>query len=101
MNMRMRKMPPSTATHTGIVAIMRAAMPDGMVCSPQATSPIPPPRSSAPTIAESRHSRRVGQMKSPRARASDQPNRIAPARRNRIDAITNGGKVVTAMAMPR
>ena len=54
---------------TGIVAIMRAAMPDGMVCSPQATSPIPPPRSSAPTIAESRHSRRVGQMKSPRARA--------------------------------
>ncbi len=93
--------PPKIATQTGIIAISRAVMPDGIVCSPKATIPIPPPSSSAPTIAESRHSRRVGQVSRPRERRTDQPSRIAPAIANRAAAMRNGGMVSTATAMPR
>ena len=42
------------ATQAGIKAISNAAMPDGTVCSPHATAPMPPPMSSAPTMKLSR-----------------------------------------------
>ena len=96
-----RKMPPRIATHTGIIAISSAAIPDGTVCSPNATSPIPPPSSSAPTIALSRHSRRVGTTKARPSRATDQVRSTRPATRNRTAAMRNGGIESTAMAMPR
>ena len=67
-----RKIPPRIATQTGIIAISSAVMPDGTVCSPKATMPIPPPSRSAPTIALSRHSRRVG-MTNDAALAGDRP----------------------------
>ena len=76
-------------------------MPDGTVCSPNATIPIPPPSSSAPTIALSRHSRRVGVTKVRPSRATDQIRRTSPAVKNRTAAMTNGGIVSTAIAMPR
>ncbi len=50
-----RKIQPRIATQTGIIAMSKAVMPDGTVCSPKATMPIPPPISSAPTIPLSRH----------------------------------------------
>ena len=96
-----RKIPPSTATQIGIVAMSRAAIPDGTVSSPKATKPMPPPRSSAPTIALSRTSRRVGMTNERRSRATDQVRRIRPASRKRIAAMTNGGIVSTATEMPR
>ncbi len=96
-----RKPRPKIATQTGIIAMSRAAMPDGIVCSPNATMPMPPPSSSAPTMSVSRHSRRLGMTKDPRARNSDQPSRTAPAIAKRTAAIRNGGIVSTAIAMPR
>ncbi len=96
-----RKIRPRTATQTGIIAMNRAAMPDGIVCSPNATRPIPPPSRSAPTIALSRHSRRVGATNARPSRAIDQVSRIRPARLNRTAAIRNGGIVSTATAIPR
>jgi len=95
---------PKTATQTGIIAMSSAAMPEGMVCSPQATMPIPPPSRSAPTMAESRHSRRVGgwNVAAPDApRSTDQAMRTLPARPNRAAAIRKGGIVSTAIEMPR
>ena len=89
------------ATHIGIMAMRRAAIPDGMVCSPHATIPIPPPSRNAPTIALSRHSRRVGATAVQPLRAADQPSRTRPAVTNRIAAITKGGMVSTAIAIPR
>jgi hypothetical protein len=76
--------------------MISAAIPDGIVCSPQATMPIPPPRSIAPTIVLSRHSRRVGGTNSPRDRAIDQVSRTSPASAKRIAAMRNGGIVSTA-----
>ena len=86
---------PKIATQTGINAMIRAAIPDGIVCSPHATMPIPPPRSSAPTIALSRHSRRLGIANEPRARTTDEGQEHQPGegeagrrheeRRDRLD----------------
>ena len=86
---------PKMATQTGISAMNRAVMPDGMVCSPKATMPMPPPSSRPPTMKESRHSRRVGGTNRPRSRASDQseqdaagdrePDRRHEERRDRLD----------------
>ncbi len=56
-------MRPKIATQTGIIAMSSAVIPDGMVCSPNATMPMPPPSSRPPTMSESRHSRRVGATK--------------------------------------
>ena len=96
-----RKIPPRIATQTGISPTRSAAIPDGTVCSPNATNPLPPPNSSAPTIALSRHSRRLGRTNERPSRAIDQANRIAPAKKKRAAAIRNGGIVSTAMAIPR
>ena len=71
------------ATQIGIVAMSRAAIPDGTVCSAKATNPIPPPSSRAPTIALSRSSRRVGMTNARPSRAIDHVSRIRPASRNR------------------
>jgi len=92
---------PSTAIQTGIIATSSAAMPDGIVCSPHATMPMPPPSSSAPTIVESRSSRRVGRLIVPRSRTATQVRRIRPAEPNRAAAIRNGGMVWTPTAMAR
>ena len=92
---------PKIATQTGINAMISAAIPDGIVCSPHATMPIPPPRSSAPTIALSRHSRRLGIANEPRARTTEKVRSTSPARAKRVAAMRNGGIVSTATAMPR
>ncbi len=94
-------MRPKIAIQTGTIATSRAAIPDGTVCSPQATMPIPPPRSRAPTIALSRHSRRLGAWNERPPRATDQVSRISPASTKRIAAMRNGGIVSTAIAIPR
>ena len=47
---RRRRARPKTATQTGMSAMSRAVMPDGMVCSPNATRPMPPPSSRRPTM---------------------------------------------------
>ena len=94
-------MPPRTATQIGIVAMSSAVMPDGTVCSAKATKPIPPPSSSAPTMALSRNSRRVGTTNDRPLRAIDQVIRIRPASRNRVAAMRNGGIESTATAIPR
>ncbi len=96
-----RKTRPRIATQTGIMAISRAAMPDGTVCSPNATIPIPPPSSRAPTIALSRHSRADGRLSERRSLAADHVSRTAPAIRNRVAAMRNGGIESTAIAIPR
>ena len=96
-----RKSRPSTATHTGIRAISRAAMPDGMVCSPHATMPIPPPSRSAPTMLVSRTSRRLGRRNSPRCRSATHPRSTKPASPKRSAAMRNGGIVSTATAIAR
>ncbi len=81
-------------------------MPAGTVFSPSATMPIPPNSSAAPTIAESRHSRRfgrrgrsaigtLGSFRIRRAASASQVSRIAPATRNRDAAMRNGGIVST------
>ena len=57
---------PKIATQTGIIAISSAAIPDGTVCSPQATAPMPPPMRSAPTMKQSRSCVRVGRTSAPR-----------------------------------
>ena len=89
------------ATQTGSIAMRIAVMPDGIVCSAKATMPMPPPSRSAPTMSESRHSRRVGHSKSPPPRSLDQASRTTPAVTNRVAAIRNGGMVSTATAMAR
>ncbi len=63
--------------------------------------PHPAAESSAPTIALSRHSRRVGGTKARPSRAIDQASRRSPAERKRTPAIRNGGIVSTAIAIPR
>ena len=40
-----KKSRPKIATQTGIIAMRSAVIPDGIVCSPKATMPIPPPSS--------------------------------------------------------
>ena len=94
-------MRPRIATQTGIIAMSSAAMPDGIVCSPNATMPMPPPSSSVPTMIVSRHSRRLGATNEPRARRSDQAISTVPAIANRTAAMRNGGIVSTATAIPR
>jgi hypothetical protein len=92
---------PRTATQTGIIAISSAAIPEGTVCSPHATRPIPPPRRRAPTTNMSRHSRPDGHAKPRPSRRIDQAKRARPAVRNRVAAMVNGGIVSTAIRMPR
>ncbi len=96
-----RKIRPKIATQTGMVAMSSAVMPDGIVCSPNATMPIPPPSRSAPTMALSRHSRRLGTTKARPSRAIDHASRIRPASENRTAAIRNGGSVSTAIEIAR
>ena len=96
-----KKTLPRTATQTGIIAISRPAIPDGTVCSPHATAPIPPPMSSAPMIALSRHCRRVGRGMAPRRTTATATSITIPAIAKRVAARTNGGIVETAIRIPR
>ena len=79
-----KKTRPSTATHSGIIAISRAAIPDGTVCSPRATRPMPPAMSAAPMIVMSRNSRRVGNGIRPRRRMRATPRMTSPASPNLV-----------------
>jgi hypothetical protein len=56
----------------------------------------PPTSRNAPTIAADSHWRLVG-----RSRGRKIAKRIAPARRNRSEAIRNGGSVSIAISIPR
>ena len=67
----------------GTEAMMSAAIPDGMNCSAQATSPFPPNRRSMPMIAVALHCLRVG-IGCPAARC--QIIRMSPEMRNRTPA---------------
>ena len=96
-----RKIRPKTATHTGIIAIRTPAIPDGTVSSPQATAPMPPPISRAPTIEVSRISRIVGRVRWSLRKMATAASMTMPAIRNRTDAMTNGGIVSTATRIPR
>ena len=91
-----RKSRPKTATQTGIIAISSAAMPDGIVCSPNATMPIPPPSSRPPTIArvaplapgrpdEARRGRGRCDQASRIAPGEREPDRGHEERRDRVD----------------
>ena len=106
-----KKIRPRTATQTGSSAMRIAAMPAGTVFSPRATMPIPPKRRSPPTIAESRHSRRVGSRgrsasatvasrRIRQAAKTSQARRSVPAMRNRVAAIRNGGMDSTLTRIP-
>ena len=97
-----KKSRPKMATQTGSIAIRSAVIPDGIVCSPKATMPIPPPSRRPPTMSESRHSRRVGHVEVAARRAG--ATRRAGARprvTNRVAAIRNGGMLSTATAIAR
>src|SRR4029079_6106793 len=96
-----KKMRPRTATQTGIIAIRTPVMPDGTVCSPHATRPMPPPMRSVPMMKLSRPSRRVGISTAPRRRIATAASITRPAMANRDAARTNGGIVSTATRIPR
>jgi hypothetical protein len=96
-----KKILPNTATQSGIIAMSRAAIPDGTVSSPSATIPIPPPISRAPTMNVSRHSRRLGIAMLPRFRTNAKASSTRPASANRVAAMMNGGMDSTAIRMPR
>ena len=89
------------ATHAGIRAISRAAIPDGTVCSPHATAPMPPPMRSAPTMKQSRSWVRVGRTSALRRTIATADSITMPAIRNRDAAIRNGGIDSTAIRIPR
>ena len=76
-------------------------MPLGIVCSAQATRPMPPISSSAPTIRVSARARRLGRWIVRRLRRATTPASRIPAGTNRMKPITNGGTVSTATLMPR
>ena len=78
-----------------------AAIPDGTVSSARPTKPLPIPRRSVPTIAESRHSRALGILNSRPRRTTSQANRTPPAMAKRMASMRNGGIVSIAIAMPR
>jgi len=78
------------SSHSGTVAISSDASPDGTVRSATDSAPLAP-SSSAPTSAQPSHCARLG--RSPR-RASG--NRISPATRYLVPAISSGGRLSTA-----
>ena len=92
---------PKIASHIGTRAMSSAAMPVGIVCSPQATRPVPPRSSIVPTIDASRTWTRVGRAIRPRFQAMTRSDRITPAGTNRNTPITNTGMVSMATFMPR
>ena len=96
-----RRIRPKIAIQTGMSAMSRAVIPDGMVCSPKATMPIPPPSSSAPTTVVSRHSRRVGATNPVRAPQADPGEQDGAGQQEPGAAMRNGGMVSTATAMAR
>jgi hypothetical protein len=85
----------------GDEAMRIAAIPDGTVSSASPTKPLPIPRRSVPTIAESRHSRAVGSRNDRPDLRISQAKSTAPAIANRIASMRNGGIVSMAIAMPR
>src|SRR5215212_8388709 len=85
-------------SQNGDVEIISAAMPEGIVCSAQATNPFPPSSNAAPTIAADFQLLRVG-AGSPAIRR--QMKRIAPERRNRNAACRKGGIVSTEKRIAR
>ena len=105
-----KKIRPRTATQTGMQRDEDRgdARRDGLLAERDEAHPAE--QQGAPTIAESRHSRAVGRrgrsaggtLGSPairRAASASQVSRIAPAMRNRMAAIRNGGIVSTPTAI--
>ena len=89
----------SAAIHSGTVATINAVRPDGTDCSAKTTPPLPPRRSSVPTIASARSSRAPTATRRPASRSA---NSIpAPATVNRTPASTGGGMLVSAMRIAR
>jgi hypothetical protein len=98
-----------TVIQIGTVAMITAAMNDGMRCSATATSPLPPSSRKMPTIAAVRHSTRRGRTRpaagSRRRRhhawASRKPSSRLPAMTKRMPPDRIGGSVSTTKAMAR
>jgi hypothetical protein len=87
--------------HTGTVATMRAASPESMLVSPILSKPLPHTSSRTAMISVERSWRPVGRW-APRAwRGPTTANITAPAVRNRKPAMSSGGIVSTATAIPR
>jgi hypothetical protein len=82
----------------GTVATIRAATPDGIVCSAHTTAPLPPSRRNAPVMAAVRHCFAVAGS-APRNRVHNRI--IPPAMTKRTPAIRNGGSVSIANRMAR
>ncbi len=87
--------------HRGTVATSSAAIPEGTVRSAHTTMPLPPRRSAPPTMAADRHWRRVGRSPSRSPRRIAHAYRMAPATRNRMEALRKGGMVRTATRIAR
>jgi len=94
----------NSASQIGVVAMIRAAMPDAMYCSPNTTPPLPPSRSNVPMMTTDRSWGRVNRSPgSPRTRRQTAiaTRRMAPDSAYRKPAATSGGSVRTMTAMPR
>ena len=90
--------PPNNAAQIGIVATHTAASPLDTHCSANVTPPLPAPSSKQPTTADAAHCARVG-AGAPRTRKKTYS--VLPAIRNRRPAIRNGGKLLSAIRIPR
>src|SRR5918993_3412115 len=88
----------NNTSQNGEVEIIRAAMPDGTLCSAQATSPLPPSNNAVPTIAVDFQLPAVG-AGSPDMRRH--AYRMAPEIKNLNPACMNGGMVSTANRIAR
>ena len=86
----------NVAIQSGKVATINAATPVSIRCCATATSALPPTSRNVPTIAVATQWWRVG-----RSRGRKITKRIAPATRNRIEAIRNGGIDSIAISIPR
>src|SRR5215211_97843 len=92
------RMDSNSTSQNGEVVINKAAIPEGTVCSAQATSPFPPSRSAVPTIAVDLQWPAVG-AGSPAARRHTY--KIAPEIKKRKEACRNGGMVSTEKRIAR
>ena len=88
----------NNTSHSGIVLIIKDAMPDGTRCSAHESTPLLQSKSAMPTIAVEIHCLLVGAA-SPAMRRH--AKRIAPAIRKRKPADINGGIVSTVNRIAR
>jgi hypothetical protein len=91
----------STTTHSGTEATSSAARPEGTVCSPRTTPPLPPSSSSVPTAAAPASCRRFTRSAPrPRRSRSTTPS-TAAATTNRAPAESRPGMVSTVTRIAR